>query len=349
MSISVIQVSFFNDIVILEQTDTYTCNLAKVTRPMKARGLANWTSAIQGATAELCDLFTEGPTVLIRSNTAEEALAESIFTCAKRSPNYNWMPEESLVDGKFRNTYHSFYVLSLATVRLSEKMTLQTTLNSSKFKTILVKELTETSGRISLHLWWRAKHLIHNQTGFDGQDPHDNGIFLANIPVDEDLVKWWCDFSDEHGYGIFHQAQWDPVNLKYVMVGLHFIDTSTATDIYLQCSLNPQHTPFEHTTFANTFHVAAYGTAASGGFGLVRDHNACTPISEVSLYLGATICGWVGIRLIFVSQVSNLSTLSLSRPPQTTKTPTLWTGCPIPCGSKSKISLGKSMLISSKF
>jgi len=70
-------------------------------RPMRERGLVNWMLAIRGATEQLCNLFTEGPTVLIRSTIAEEALAESIFTCVKRSPNYYWVPEDTLLKGKF--------------------------------------------------------------------------------------------------------------------------------------------------------------------------------------------------------------------------------------------------------
>ena len=37
---------------------------------------------------------------------------------------------------------------------------------------------------------------------------------------------------------------------------------------------------------------------ASGGFGFVCDHNVDTQISKVSLYLGATVCGWVSIYSI---------------------------------------------------
>ena len=126
--------------------------------------------------------------------------------------------------------YHQFYILSLVIVELSEKMTLQTTLNSSKFKAIVIKDLCETSGRIS-SLWWRqGKYLIRNQTGFDGQNPHEDGIFLTNVEPDEELVKWWYTFSEEYGYGIFHRARWDPVASKYVMVCLDTIDTLTFTN-----------------------------------------------------------------------------------------------------------------------
>ncbi|KAL4082104.1 hypothetical protein V8B97DRAFT_1859486, partial [Scleroderma yunnanense] len=54
-------------------------------------------------------------------------------------------------------------------------------------------------------------------------------------------------------------------------------------------------TPFDHPAFAQTFWVATYGTESSGGFGFI-DHKvgtASTLISEVSLYTGVTICGWV--------------------------------------------------------
>ena len=70
---------------------------------MKGKGLAHWMSAIRGATEELCNVFTQGPTVLIRADVAEEALAESIFTCAKRAPNYCWIPENNTIDGKSRD------------------------------------------------------------------------------------------------------------------------------------------------------------------------------------------------------------------------------------------------------
>ena len=68
---------------------------------MKAKGLANWTSAIQGAASEQCDIFAEGPNGTIQANIAKEALAESIFACAKCSPNYCWVPEESTIKGEF--------------------------------------------------------------------------------------------------------------------------------------------------------------------------------------------------------------------------------------------------------
>ena len=38
--------------------------------------------------------------------------------------------------------------------------------------------------------------------------------------IDEELVKWWCKFLDDYGYGIFHRAWWDPVANEYAMVGL---------------------------------------------------------------------------------------------------------------------------------
>ncbi|KAL4061866.1 hypothetical protein V8B97DRAFT_1840443, partial [Scleroderma yunnanense] len=58
---------------------------------------------------------------------------------------------------------------------------------------------------------------------------------------------------------------------------------------------NLQTTPFDHPAFAQTFLVATYGTESLGGFGFI-DHKvgtASTLISEVSLYTGVTICGWV--------------------------------------------------------
>ena len=75
-----------------------------MTGPMREKGLANWTSAIRGAAELLCRTFTEGPTVSFSSMLVEEALAESILACAKRSPNYYWVPEKNTVEGKFRHT-----------------------------------------------------------------------------------------------------------------------------------------------------------------------------------------------------------------------------------------------------
>ena len=87
---------------------------------MKAKGLANWMSAIQGAARELCDIFAEGPNGTIRANIAEEALTESIFACAKRSPNYCWVPEESTIKGEFRNTL-SLHALTSVNSGIVEK------------------------------------------------------------------------------------------------------------------------------------------------------------------------------------------------------------------------------------
>ena len=87
-------------IAIPTQTDTYIYILVKLMGPMKARGLTNWTSAIRGAVGQLCRTFTEGPTVLIPPMLAEEALAESIFACAKHSSNYYWVPEQNIMEGK---------------------------------------------------------------------------------------------------------------------------------------------------------------------------------------------------------------------------------------------------------
>jgi len=91
-------------IAISTQTDTYIYILVKLMGPMKARGLVNWTSAICGAVGQLCRTFTEGPTVLIPPMLAEEALAESIFTCVKHSSNYYWVPAQNIMEGKFQNT-----------------------------------------------------------------------------------------------------------------------------------------------------------------------------------------------------------------------------------------------------
>jgi len=91
-----------------------------------------------------------------------------------------------------------------------------------------------------------------------------------------------------------------------------FIHTLTVPNYHLQCS-HPQDLPFAHSAFANTFHAAAYGLETLGGFGFIPGHsisNVSAPISEVSLYAGATICGWVRIRL-YVSQLSNLNTFKL--------------------------------------
>jgi len=61
-----------------------------------------------------------------------------------------------------------------------------------------MKELVEMSGQISSHFWRQAKYLVHNQPGFDGQTQHESGIFLFNVLIDEELVKWWCKFLDDY-------------------------------------------------------------------------------------------------------------------------------------------------------
>ena len=118
-------------------------------------------------------------------------------------------------------------------------------LNDLKFMTSIVNELCDTSSRISAYLWRWAKihahNLLHNQTGFDTQCLND-GIFLPDMPVDMALVKWWTMLSDNYGHGIFHQAQWNPVALKYVMVSLDISTIAIIPNVLRIPSILPSRT-----------------------------------------------------------------------------------------------------------
>ena len=53
-----------------------------------------------------------------------------------------------------------------------------------------------------------------------------------------------------------------------------------------------QTVPFGHHRFPQTFQVAAYGVDRPMGCFRLMDRNYA-PVTEVTLYAGATICSWV--------------------------------------------------------
>ena len=65
-------------------------------------------------------------------------------------------------------------------------------------------------------VWIKAKRLIQNQTGFNGLTMHNYGIFGGNIPINVDLITWWCAFNNDHRYGIFHGPSWATGSIELV-------------------------------------------------------------------------------------------------------------------------------------
>ena len=55
--------------------------------------------------------------------------------------------------------------------------------------------------------WIQAYYAVYNQTGFNRLPAHSNGVYGSNI-VNGTLTTWWTEYSDVHGYGIFHGIDW---------------------------------------------------------------------------------------------------------------------------------------------
>jgi len=56
-------------------------------------GLTSWTKAVEGASEILCASLQVASIVDIDKRSVEDALAQSVFDCVKRSPHHIWVPE----------------------------------------------------------------------------------------------------------------------------------------------------------------------------------------------------------------------------------------------------------------
>ena len=71
------------------------CILAAFKGQLTNYGLRNWLSAISAALEILCTSLKETTLSYISCDVAARAMAEGIFECAKRSPNYDLQLEDS--------------------------------------------------------------------------------------------------------------------------------------------------------------------------------------------------------------------------------------------------------------
>ena len=81
--------------------------------------------------------------------------------------------------------------------------------------------LYKTQSRSQQHIWSKAKYGIHNQNGSNGLPSHANGIVGGTIPINDMLMAWWCQYSVNHGYGIFHLAKQDPTTDTCTLVSFN--------------------------------------------------------------------------------------------------------------------------------
>ena len=87
----------------------------------------------------------------------------------------------------------------------------------TNFTKIVRKQLKEIADRFMQHLWPLAVYVMKNQAGLHGLPRNDNG-FLGPGPININLLQWWCAWSDDYGYGIFHSARLDQTTGEYHLV-----------------------------------------------------------------------------------------------------------------------------------
>jgi len=80
-------------------------------------------------------------------------------------------------------------------------------------------QLREVFSRFNGHLLYQAKFLVVNQNTFGGPS-NSNGIYDADALPSKALSDWWCTFSDDHGFGIFHSVKQDEMTGQYAVVSL---------------------------------------------------------------------------------------------------------------------------------
>ena len=89
----------------------------------------------------------------------------------------------------------------------------RTTCNCKAFmQTTMVATVRSTLDRCGDQCWYQAQLLVHCCSGLTGGTPHNDGIFDADVAIDQTLVDWLCKWSDDQvGYPIFHSFERDEV------------------------------------------------------------------------------------------------------------------------------------------
>ena len=83
----------------------------------------------------------------------------------------------------------------------------RTALGDPRFIKEIKEAIEKMLERYLQSAWIQAYYAVHNQTGFNGLPAHSNGVYGSNV-VNQTLTTWWTEYSDAHGYGIFHGIDW---------------------------------------------------------------------------------------------------------------------------------------------
>jgi len=81
-----------------------------------------------------------------------------------------------------------------------------------------METLFEMQARYFEHTWTQVQYAVQNHNGSDGLPMHNVGILGGAIPINKALLQWWCKYSANHGYGIFHQARQDHLTGSFILV-----------------------------------------------------------------------------------------------------------------------------------
>ena len=73
------------------------------------------------------------------------------------------------------------------------------------------------------HMWPLMVFAVKNQNGLHGLPQNTNGI-LGPVPINVNFLEWWCTWSNDYGYGIFHSVYLDQTTNAYRLVhrGINF-------------------------------------------------------------------------------------------------------------------------------
>ena len=85
----------------------------------------------------------------------------------------------------------------------------------------ITKVLLETQTRAHQHVWTKTKYAASNQNGSNGLSGHNDGIISGGVPINQQLMDWWCEHSGNHGYGIFHQGRQNQITGSYTLVSFN--------------------------------------------------------------------------------------------------------------------------------
>ena len=105
-----------------------------------------------------------------------------------------------------------------------EDKKLRTTCNCKPFmESTVLAALQNTLQRCGDQSWYRSQLVVQNRSGLTGCPPHEDGIFDADVPINQNFVEWLCKWSDDHvGFPIFHSTEQDEATGAYSSVSLTF-------------------------------------------------------------------------------------------------------------------------------